>query len=51
MTRPPPVLGITPAQAVALQKVAFEQLSADGAAVASPASAAPGKTVACAAMR
>jgi hypothetical protein len=44
-------LGIAPAQAAALQKVAFEQLSAAGAAMASSASAAPAKPVVCASLR
>jgi hypothetical protein len=42
-------LGIAPAQAAALQEVAFEQLSAAGTAVVAPAPAA--KPVACAALR
>jgi hypothetical protein len=44
-------LGIAPAQAAALQNVAFEQLSAAGTAMVSSASAAPAKSVACAALR
>jgi hypothetical protein len=42
-------LGIAPAQAAALQEVAFEQLSAAGTAMVAPAPAA--KPVACAALR
>jgi hypothetical protein len=41
-------LGISPAQAIALQKVAFDQLSAAGAAMTAPASAKP---VTCAALK
>jgi hypothetical protein len=41
-------LGISPAQATALQKVAFDQLSAAGAAMTAPASAKP---VTCAALK
>ena len=44
-------LGISPAQAAALQNVAYEQLNAAGAAMASPASAAPAKPVVCASLR
>jgi hypothetical protein len=44
-------LGIAPAQAGALQKIAFDQLSAAGAVMLPPASATPAKPVACAALR
>ena len=44
-------LGIAPAQAAALQKVAFEQLSAAGAAMASSVSATQRKPATCASMR
>jgi hypothetical protein len=42
-------LGIAPAQAGALQKVAFDQLSAAGAVMLPPASTTPARPVACAA--
>jgi hypothetical protein len=44
-------LGISPAQAGALQAIAFDQLSAAGSVMAPPASAAPARPVVCAALR
>jgi hypothetical protein len=44
-------LGIAPAQAGALQKIAFDQLSAAGAVMLPPASTTPARPVACAALR
>jgi hypothetical protein len=44
-------LGIAPAQAGALQTIAFDQLSAAGAVMTPSASATPSKPVACAALR
>jgi hypothetical protein len=43
--------GISPAQAGALQEIAFDQLNAAGAVMAPAASAAPAEPVACAALR